>query len=290
MEYVILDGELRHAGVKGMKWGQRLYQNKDGSLTPLGRLRYGDKKTYAAAKRKATIAAKKKAKAKEEAKAKKKQGETTEEKKERVLKSRSAKELYENAHLFTTKELQDAHFRLQLEKNIKDLAPKEVSKGRQNVEKMIDVMDTSARAIQSGSKLYNGVARVMNAFTDKDLPIIDFGSGKDSKKKGDSKAEKKAEKEEKKAEKKAKKEEKKAEKEEKKAEKEEKKNAKDESEPINPDVIFGSPKSGKKGSKNSKPDDYYDPIDAEWSDVSSSNLPSTYVSSGRSYIDDLFRD
>jgi len=30
-----------HHGIKGMKWGQRLYQNSDGSLTPLGRLRYG---------------------------------------------------------------------------------------------------------------------------------------------------------------------------------------------------------------------------------------------------------
>lgn len=32
--------ELYHSGRKGMKWGVRLYQNKDGSLTPLGRIRY----------------------------------------------------------------------------------------------------------------------------------------------------------------------------------------------------------------------------------------------------------
>lgn len=29
-----------HSGTKGMKWRRRLYQNKDGSLTPLGRIRY----------------------------------------------------------------------------------------------------------------------------------------------------------------------------------------------------------------------------------------------------------
>lgn len=32
---------LVHHGIKGMKWYQRRYQNKDGSLTPQGKIRYG---------------------------------------------------------------------------------------------------------------------------------------------------------------------------------------------------------------------------------------------------------
>lgn len=34
--------ELCHHGIKGMKWGVRRFQNKDGSLTPAGKKRYGD--------------------------------------------------------------------------------------------------------------------------------------------------------------------------------------------------------------------------------------------------------
>ena len=39
---MIMDNELQHFGIKGMKWGVRRYQNKDGSLTPAGKKRYDE--------------------------------------------------------------------------------------------------------------------------------------------------------------------------------------------------------------------------------------------------------
>lgn len=35
-----MNNELQHFGTKGMKWGVRRYQNKDGSLTDAGKKRY----------------------------------------------------------------------------------------------------------------------------------------------------------------------------------------------------------------------------------------------------------
>lgn len=39
-DYILMNGELYHWGIKGMRWGIRRYQNADGTLTEAGKRRY----------------------------------------------------------------------------------------------------------------------------------------------------------------------------------------------------------------------------------------------------------
>ena len=63
-EYILTEnGELYHWGIRGMKWGVRRFQRKDGSLTKAGQKRYADESKKLKAKEK-TIKAQEKTKAK----------------------------------------------------------------------------------------------------------------------------------------------------------------------------------------------------------------------------------
>ena len=79
--------ELKHWGVKGMKWGIRRYQNKDGSLTSNGRKRY----------------------------------QSEDSKKTEQIKKKKISEM-------SNQELKDANYRLNLEKNYKELTRQKIIK------------------------------------------------------------------------------------------------------------------------------------------------------------------
>lgn len=43
MPFVIINGVLYHHGIRGMQWGHRRFQNKDGTLTEAGKRRYASR-------------------------------------------------------------------------------------------------------------------------------------------------------------------------------------------------------------------------------------------------------
>ena len=92
-----MDSSLCHHGILGMKWGRRRYQNKDGSLTPAGKKRYGNDEPD-------------------------KEPETTEQKRARLLKSTDAKEIYKDRDVLSTSELNERINRIDTERRLSQIA------------------------------------------------------------------------------------------------------------------------------------------------------------------------
>lgn len=106
---------LQHHGIKGMKWGVRRYQNKDGSLTPAGKKRAAKlKEEYT------SLTGKRMVRSKTSSTSKK----TEEKKDDTPPKKKSVKEM-------SDAELQATVNRLNLEQRYSQLNPKQVSAGKQ---------------------------------------------------------------------------------------------------------------------------------------------------------------
>ena len=188
--------ELAHHGVGGMHWGKR--NGPPYPLNALGKASLAKQKKHDAkiAAKEEARAAKKKRKD-EKKSSKKNQNNSVPEKelspediaikKKQILESRNAALIYKNANLFSTSELQEARNRLNLEADIKRLAPADISKGEKYVkdmEKFNRVLKVTVDVSSNGINLYNNVAKVLNSDksrTEK-LPIIGQNDGKDKKK------------------------------------------------------------------------------------------------------------
>lgn len=156
---------IYHYGIKGMKWGIRRTAEQLGHKI---KSKFSRKKS--SSDESGSQASSKKIQGSVTVKGTKQNPGTTrtsdgsslEERKQKVLESRSAKELYNNADLFTTQELQQAYNRLVLEKNIKNLSPKEVSKGQQMLNKYVDTAENISKFLNSTNKVLSQVTRFKN--------------------------------------------------------------------------------------------------------------------------------
>lgn len=121
------NNELTHWGIRGMRWGIRRYQNKDGSLTAAGKKRRGIDDSDD------------------------NDSESTEAKRERLLKSTNASELYKNRNLLTTAELNERLNRIDTERRLSEAAAKE-SKPKKTA---IDRVNTILKYGNKINEIYN---------------------------------------------------------------------------------------------------------------------------------------
>lgn len=164
-----MDYELYHHGTKGMKWGIRRYQNKDGSLTPAGIKRY-NREVQKLKDREASIKAKEKAK-KYQDKLDKKKSELDE--REAALKGKPASKstakpaaTNKQGPSKSIKDMSDAELRavvnrMQLEQQYRNLNPQQVSKGKKFVDSVVGkVLAPAAQEVgkEVAKKLLTNVA------------------------------------------------------------------------------------------------------------------------------------
>lgn len=146
------NNELYHYGILGMKWGVR--------RTP-EQLGHRSKSSGSARSAKARVKVDKK---KDNASSTKEEKPMTAEekakKKEKVLKSRNAKELYANKDLFDDQELRTAYQRLMLEKQIKDLTPKQKSRGEAYVDAVIKWGGKTNQLTSTGLQFYKNIQEI----------------------------------------------------------------------------------------------------------------------------------
>lgn len=163
-----MENELKHFGVFGQRKGIRRWQYKDGSLTPEGRIHYGYGKESDSNKSEMT----------EDEKTARKQA---------ILDTRDPAKILANTSLFTDQELAAAYNRLNTERNVRNLIPKEektVSRGKKILEASLSTAKTFNDIADTGIKTWNNIV-VLHNFANPDKKWSKINTGDNKKKDND---------------------------------------------------------------------------------------------------------
>lgn len=191
------ENELYHYGIPNMRWGQRRFQNPDGSLTPAGRERYGSGnsntksntktltlKIASKSEREAKKAAAEREKKKQEA-AKAKQAEADRAKlKSDIMSKGDYKKALENVDMFSNNELQTLIERKAKMDSLKKMKVEDIKNDKKKflttVNKVNDYLLAFANTTSNGIRLYNNIAGIRNTYAGEDKEkwkTIKTGSG-----------------------------------------------------------------------------------------------------------------
>lgn len=139
------NNELYHYGVLGMHWGVRRTPEQLGHRT---------KSSGSARSAKARVNKKKVGSTKPMTE------EEKEAKKKEAMDSHDPRQVYANKDLFSDDELRSAYTRLLMEKQIKDLTPKQKNKGAEYIDAAIKWGGKVTSLIGTGVGIYNAVEKV----------------------------------------------------------------------------------------------------------------------------------
>ena len=165
---------IAHHGVKGQKWGERQYQNADGSLTPAGRIHYGvgNARASSSGEGHGTARVKKmqeKADSKEKKSAKDKSDEKKPEKKtitkEELINSGDAKLVNKHKAELSTEELRKAMEKIKANRELEELTKKKSSKlassGKSFVDQLLKETGSGvAKGVGKGAIVFGSAATV----------------------------------------------------------------------------------------------------------------------------------
>ena len=96
----------------------------------------------------------------------------TDDDKKRIIDSGNIKEAFKYREHFTNNDIDAVINRYKKENELKALTVKNVKTGQEKVEKMTSVLKTGIGFANEGINAYNVVARLVNTFSDNEMPVV----------------------------------------------------------------------------------------------------------------------